>query len=204
MSTAYITFGSAPIDKYCRVEIEFTNRIDTSGVVGGPQGQSGFQHTYIDGIAGFFPCGFNVWKIADNQRVAHLNFVFQEISPAYPTYDETWTPGEWLYIMSSEYDETGQLYMGLAEIPLNDVLYKLKLVLRRPYSYASPGDKLVIERLFVATAEDMWLFTPTNSYNGGKQIPTGFQLLQNYPNPFNPTTTIRFSVDKTSLISLKI
>lgn len=206
LSKAYVTFGSAPLNTYCQVEIEFTNRIDTSGVLGVPSGQGGFQHTFspVNGIAGFFPCGINVWKIVDDQRLGRLNIIFEEFDPAFPTYNETWTPGEWLYIMSCEYDETGQLYMGLPEIPLNDVLYKLKLVLRSPYSYAGPGDKLDFERLFVATAEDMWLFTPTKSYDEEKQIPTRFQLLQNYPNPFNPTTTIRFSIEKNSKVSLKI
>jgi hypothetical protein len=34
--------------------------------------------------------------------------------------------------------------------------------------------------------------------------PQGFQLKQNYPNPFNPTTTIRYSLDKPSLVKVGI
>jgi hypothetical protein len=32
----------------------------------------------------------------------------------------------------------------------------------------------------------------------------GFQLHQNYPNPFNPATTIRFTLQKSEHVSLKI
>jgi photosystem II stability/assembly factor-like uncharacterized protein len=36
------------------------------------------------------------------------------------------------------------------------------------------------------------------------EIPMTYKLEQNYPNPFNPTTTIKFALPKTGIVSLKI
>ena len=35
-------------------------------------------------------------------------------------------------------------------------------------------------------------------------VPKEFTLLQNYPNPFNPTTTIQYSIEKPSQVTLKV
>jgi len=40
--------------------------------------------------------------------------------------------------------------------------------------------------------------------NDPPTIPTEFSLEQNYPNPFNPRTTIRFSMAKEELVTLKV
>ncbi|MEW6006003.1 MAG: alpha/beta hydrolase fold domain-containing protein [Stygiobacter sp.] len=45
--------------------------------------------------------------------------------------------------------------------------------------------------------------TPVNDQDENT-IAYGFQLEQNYPNPFNPTTTIRFSIQKSEHITLKV
>lgn len=37
-----------------------------------------------------------------------------------------------------------------------------------------------------------------------EDIPTEFSLAQNYPNPFNPSTTIKYAVPKTNLVSIKV
>jgi uncharacterized delta-60 repeat protein len=36
------------------------------------------------------------------------------------------------------------------------------------------------------------------------EVPKSFSLSQNYPNPFNPTTTIKFDVQKTAFVKLRI
>lgn len=42
------------------------------------------------------------------------------------------------------------------------------------------------------------------SIRGGQNIPQGFRLSQNYPNPFNPSTTITYSIPKSSYVSLQV
>ncbi len=46
--------------------------------------------------------------------------------------------------------------------------------------------------------------TPIGITQTTHEIPKQYLLSQNYPNPFNPVTNIRFSVPKTSVVSLKI
>ncbi|HSH65540.1 MAG TPA: T9SS type A sorting domain-containing protein [Bacteroidia bacterium] len=35
-------------------------------------------------------------------------------------------------------------------------------------------------------------------------MPSEYKLYQNYPNPFNPSTTIKYQVKETGIVSLKI
>lgn len=44
----------------------------------------------------------------------------------------------------------------------------------------------------------------TGARDNDSRVVREFQLLQNYPNPFNPSTTIKYQVSKTSLITLII
>ncbi len=53
-------------------------------------------------------------------------------------------------------------------------------------------------------ADDFIGFTPTDIKELEAKAPKTFTLEQNYPNPFNPSTIIRFSVPKESMVTLKI
>ncbi len=44
----------------------------------------------------------------------------------------------------------------------------------------------------------------TNLKNSGDLINKQFELYQNYPNPFNPTTTIKYTLEKTTDVTLKV
>lgn len=60
---------------------------------------------------------------------------------------------------------------------------------------------------------DEWNFAPNKIINVTQQILAGienkiniltYSLKQNYPNPFNPSTTIKYSVQKESFVSIKV
>lgn len=66
----------------------------------------------------------------------------------------------------------------------------------------APQDKFcaLVEKIFA------WLIgsTPVANDRKSTNIPTMYALDQNHPNPFNSTTTIRYSIHKHSLVSLKL
>jgi hypothetical protein len=52
-----------------------------------------------------------------------------------------------------------------------------------------------------------WMFftqTVTKVHDAKSTVPDDFVLHQNYPNPFNPSTTISFSLPKSSFVTLKV
>ncbi|MCK9410513.1 MAG: T9SS type A sorting domain-containing protein [Bacteroidetes bacterium] len=49
-----------------------------------------------------------------------------------------------------------------------------------------------------------WIDGPTLDVSSDDLVATSFSLSQNYPNPFNPTTKIKYSIDRSSVVSLKV
>jgi len=206
-----ILLGAASIMDFYKVELEFTNRIDSNGVAGSPSGQGAFRYELgkPDSPTGFFPCPFNVWKIVNGERCGRLNACFQE-APFLKTMNNTWDPDasgnggmETLYIMSSDYDETGQRYQN-KPLASKEILYKIFLKLETDSSVVDAGDKMIFDWQYPATSEDVFTFIPTNVNPENGVGPTSFALYQNYPNPFNHATQIHFSLKKPGNVKLTI
>lgn len=54
------------------------------------------------------------------------------------------------------------------------------------------------------TDEEMQKLSVVQALDGNKQMIKSFTLMQNYPNPFNPVTSIPFTLDKQSKVTLQI
>ncbi len=70
------------------------------------------------------------------------------------------------------------------------------------YPYLPSGNVLISD---MATGLYIFKFMPpTTSIEDEGTTPSGFSLEQNYPNPFNPNTKIKFTIENSGFVSLKI
>ena len=84
-----------------------------------------------------------------------------------------------------------------------------------PYNVAFDENDNVYIQSYFGWAVDKWSYSgtlptipltiiPTDVKKANDLTPGSFSLSQNYPNPFNPTTTIKFSLNKSSNVTLSI
>ena len=205
--------GNAPHLEYNKkIEFEFTNNVDANGVSGTPAGQMAFRYEYPlkDKPTGFFQCPFNAWKIINQERAGRLNVCFEEWV-MFSSCDDEWGLNstlvggfEKIYIMKSDYDDTGLYYEG-KKLNLEEVSYNMTFALNSDTSVVDAGDKLMFEFEIPATSNDKFVFLPTEvAWLDNPQKPSSFELFQNYPNPFNISTVIRFSLNKTAKIKVVV
>ncbi|MBC7186934.1 MAG: T9SS type A sorting domain-containing protein [Calditrichaeota bacterium] len=206
-----VRLGGAPTDAFYEVEVEFVNAIDSSGVIGAPNGQLAWRYLPSSGALGSGPyrCPFLVWKVVAGQRTGLLNACFQELAVG-PTSDLVWAPDasstggmELLYIMATDYDSLGALYLG-KPLPRSEVLYDACLRLASPDARVDVGDLIVFDWEYPARAGAQFPFVPTGVEGQQPAVATDFRLCQNYPNPFNSGTTIRFSLQRSGPVTLRI
>jgi len=155
-------------DSFFTVELEFTNDLNSSGVVGTPTGQMAYKYDRPGyAYTGFYKVPFTVWKVVGGERVMQLNACFVEWNDtASAVYDSTWDVDdsdvggrEYLFIMKSRYDANGGIYDDNNWGPAADVLYAGWFRLRGSSGYIDQGDVLRFQWACPADDNDFYTFS---------------------------------------------
>lgn len=104
------------------------------------------------------------------------------------------------YIKKNELstEEEYQVYFGATMYDLqNDGVYEILISMRHTKE---------LEPNYYVHRDVTKIYKPdsTTSVNDFENLPTSMKLYQNYPNPFNPSTEIKFMINKSETVSIKV
>jgi hypothetical protein len=115
-------------------------------------------------------------------------------------------PREWFFIFDADYSEVPdpQLQVDIEHVTLPLMWWGTPN--RNGDIAFSWTDEFMIHASYPYLSSDRWSFNPRVTVVGvdPPEVPWTFGLSQNYPNPFNPSTSIEFSIQQTSHVTIHI
>jgi len=176
--------------------------------------QSGNVAVWLGGHSKF-PQGYVATKIEDNDNYLTLsNNVFCGL--ACDNSGKLWVCGNdttrrWVIGFNVTVTDNGGTKTAFAE-PVDELPSATRFINPNPEGavFNSPTDVIFTDNDNIAYVADTWervihKFSKVQTSTEKNIIkPNDFNLEYNYPNPFNPSTTIRFSLSKSSNVTLKV
>ena len=79
------------------------------------------------------------------------------------------------------------------------------LVANLPFSVSDPQG-ISIDKIILVDVNNnkIGIINIEIYYENAPEIPIDYSLSQNYPNPFNPSTSVKFTVPKAGIVSIKV
>ena len=149
---------------------------------------------FDDSHYNYFTDNFTVLCTGDDSNIGYSTFTHTEVT--YQDGNDHWLSSHGAVALSDNHDKIlayNALYNCFTPLIKTDDLGAIRSMW--------PGDStgIVITSSGKIFAYDPYLATTSvGDENNSLNVPEKFKLFQNYPNPFNPTTTIKYSIPRST------